>query len=86
MKHWTKRCLALLLAVLMLVSLGAAQLAQAGVSVVLGDITVLFGTAENLEAKLSVMCDTLPELYGRKGTLYLDTYKPGQLHPTYIFK
>ena len=59
---------------------------QAGVSVVLGDITVLFGTAENLEAKLSVMCDTLPELYGRKGTLYLDTYKPGQLHPTYIFK
>ena len=33
MKHWTKRCLALLLAVLMLVSLGAAQLAQAGVSV-----------------------------------------------------
>ena len=59
---------------------------QAGVSVVFGDITVLLGTSSDLEAKLSVMCDTLPELYGRSGTLYLDTYKPGQLHPTYIFK
>ncbi len=59
---------------------------QAGVSVVFGDISVFLGTAENLEAKLAVMCDTLPELYGRKGTLYLDTYKPGQLHPSYIFK
>ena len=59
---------------------------QAGVSVVFGDTTVLLGTSSELEAKLSVMCDTLPELYGRSGTLYLDTYKPGQLHPTYIFK
>ena len=59
---------------------------QAGVSIVCGDITVLLGTSENLEAKLSVMCDTIPELYGRSGTLYLDTYKPGELHPSYIFK
>ena len=59
---------------------------QAGVSVVCGDITVLFGSSENLEAKLSVMCDSIPELYGRSGTLYLDTYKPGELHPSYIFK
>ncbi len=59
---------------------------QAGVSVVFGDITVLLGPRTDLEAKLSVMCDTLPELYGRKGTLYLDSYKPGELHPSYIFK
>ena len=59
---------------------------QAGVSVIFGDITVLLGTGTDLEGKLSVMCDTLPELYGRSGTLYLDTYKPGELHPSYIFK
>lgn len=59
---------------------------QAGVSVVFGDITVLLGPRTDLEAKLSVMCDTLPELYGRQGTLYLDSYKPGELHPSYIFK
>ena len=59
---------------------------QAGVSVVFGDITVLLGSGKDLEAKLSVMCDTLPELYGRKGTLYLDTYKNGEAHPSYIFK
>ena len=59
---------------------------QAGVSVVFGDITVFLGSESDLEAKLSIMCDTLPELYGRSGTLYLDSYKPGQLHPSYIFK
>ena len=58
----------------------------AGVSVIFGDITVLLGSGKDLEAKLSVMCDTLPELYGRKGTLYLDAYKSGQAHPSYIFK
>lgn len=59
---------------------------QAGVSVIFGDITVLLGSGKDLEAKLSVMCDTLPELYGRKGTLYLDSYKKGEAHPSYIFK
>ena len=59
---------------------------QAGVSVVFGNTTVLLGKETNLEAKLSVMCDSLPELYGRSGTLYLDAYKPGELHPSYIFK
>ena len=58
----------------------------AGVSVIFGDITVLLGSGKDLEAKLSVMCDTLPELYGRSGTLYLDSYKQGEAHPSYIFK
>ena len=49
-------------------------------------MAVLLGAGTDLETKLSVMCDTLPELYGRKGTLYLDTYKQGELHPSYIFK
>ncbi len=62
------------------------RFSQAGVSVVLGDITVLLGSGDDLEAKLSVMCDTLPELFGRKGTLYLDSYKKGEAHPSYIFK
>ena len=59
---------------------------QAGISVVFGQITVLLGTSDWLEDKLSVMCDSLPELYGRSGTLYLDSYKPGQQNPSYIFK
>jgi len=59
---------------------------SAGVSVIFGETSVLLGSSEYLEEKLSVMCDSLAELYGRSGTLYLDSYKPGQAHPSYIFK
>ena len=58
----------------------------AGISVIFGETTVLLGSSDHLEEKLSVMCDALPELYGRSGTLYLDAYKQGEAHPSYIFK
>nr|MBQ6242522.1 hypothetical protein [Lachnospiraceae bacterium] len=57
-----------------------------GVSVDLGDIEVLLGSAENMDAKLFLMEDILPELAGRKGTLYLDNYQTGTVRPHYVFK
>lgn len=59
---------------------------SAGVSVIFGDVTVLLGANENLEAKLALMSDMLPELSGMSGTLYLDSYKEGEAHPSYVFK
>ncbi len=59
---------------------------SSGVSVTLGDITVLLGSADYLETKLALMADMLSQLEGRKGTLYLDSYKEGAAHPSYIFK
>ncbi len=57
-----------------------------GVSVDLGDIDVLLGSAENMDSKLFLMADILPELHGRKGTLYLDNYQTGAVRPHYVFK
>ncbi|MBO4837856.1 MAG: hypothetical protein J5493_00595 [Lachnospiraceae bacterium] len=57
-----------------------------GVSVDFGDIEVLLGSAENMDAKLFLMADILPELAGRKGTLYLDNYQSGAVRPHYVFK
>ncbi len=55
-------------------------------TVVFGKINVLLGGSEHMEEKLFLMADMLPELYGREGTLYLDTYVEGQAHPSYVFK
>ena len=57
-----------------------------GILLELEDIKVLLGGGDNMEAKLFVMADMLPALKGRKGTLYLNTFKPGAAHPSYIFK
>ena len=57
-----------------------------GVSVEVSGISVLLGDAYNTEEKLFLMSDMLPELAGRKGILYLDTYKEGAAHPSYVFK
>ena len=51
-----------------------------------GEIQVYLGTPESLEGKLREMKDILPKLYGRAGTLYLDTYQENQRDPSYIFK
>ena len=32
------------------------------------------------------MKDILPQLYGRTGTLYLNTYQENESDPSYIFK
>lgn len=51
-----------------------------------GDIKVRLGGKEFLEGKLREMKDILPQLYGRAGTLYLDTYDENESDPSYIFK
>ncbi len=51
-----------------------------------GDVSVYLGTSDNMEEKLLTMTDILPELYGRTGTLYLDTYDPHSTNPAYVFK
>ncbi len=51
-----------------------------------GDIWVFLGSAESLEGKLREMKDILPQLYGRTGTLYLNTYQENESDPSYIFK
>ncbi|MGN0268349.1 MAG: cell division protein FtsQ/DivIB [Lachnospiraceae bacterium] len=52
-----------------------------------GDITVELGAADNMDIKISEMNDILPELEGKKGTLYLDTLEMGASSSgTYYFK
>ena len=48
--------------------------------------TVQLGTGENMQEKLFLMADMLPELAGREGTLYLDNYREGSGGSGYIFK
>ena len=57
-----------------------------GVSLLLPGITVQLGTGENMQEKLFLMADMLPELAGREGTLYLDNYREGSGGSGYIFK
>lgn len=52
----------------------------------IGDITVELGNLELLDGKISELNDILPNLEGKKGTLYLDTYKESSIKSTYIFK
>ena len=51
-----------------------------------GELAVYQGESENMEGKLYAMEDILPELEGRKGTLYLDSYQSGAARPNYVFK
>lgn len=51
-----------------------------------GEIKVFLGNADSLEGKLREMRDILPQLYGRSGTLYLNTYQENVSDPSYIFK
>ena len=51
-----------------------------------GDIAVYLGESDNMEGKLYAMEDILPELEGKKGTLYLDSYQNGAARPNYVFK
>lgn len=57
-----------------------------GILLEFGDIEVFLGDSENIQSKLYVMEDILPELKGRRGILYLDSYRSGVTHPSYIFK
>ena len=57
-----------------------------GVTLLLEDISVQLGSDEGMQEKLFLMADMLPELSGREGTLYLDTYREGASGQTYVFK
>ena len=57
-----------------------------GATVELEDIRVFLGGSEQMDGKLFLMADILPELAGRRGTLYLDNYQAGAVRPHYIFK
>ena len=59
---------------------------SSGVSLELPGITVQLGGSANMQEKLFLMADMLPELSGREGTLYLDEYREGVSNPAYIFK
>ena len=51
-----------------------------------GDIGVYLGANINLEDKIHEMADILPSLYGKKGTLHLETYELSGTNHTYSFK
>ena len=57
-----------------------------GATIELEGIEVFLGGSDNMDAKLFLMADILPELAGRKGILYLDNYQAGAVRPHYIFK
>ena len=50
------------------------------------DIEVILGSNEDLNGKIATLGDILPELKGRKGTLYLDTYDETNSSAMYSFK
>ena len=56
------------------------------VSCTIGDIEISFGSGEQMEGKLQEMHDILPKLYGRKGTLHLETYDETVTEPSYVFR
>ena len=57
-----------------------------GATIEMEDIQVFLGDSEQMDGKLFLMADILPELAGRRGTLYLDNYQAGTVRPHYIFK
>lgn len=59
---------------------------SSGIELEMGDITVFLGDSDNMEGKLYAMEDILPELEGKKGTLYLESYRSGAVNPRYVFK
>lgn len=59
---------------------------EGNVTCVFGDISVYMGSRRDMEEKMLEMADILPRLVGRRGTLYLDTYKSSVKYPTYRFK
>lgn len=52
----------------------------------IGEIEVSLGSSQAMEGKLQEMTDILPKLFGRRGTLHLETYDETLKNPSYIFK
>ena len=52
----------------------------------MGEIEVILGSNDGLNGKIAELKDMLPQLEGRSGTLYLDTYDETRTNPMYTFK
>ncbi len=52
----------------------------------MGDIEVILGNNAGLNGKIAELGDMLPQLEGKSGTLYLDTYDETKTNPMYTFK
>ena len=52
----------------------------------MGEIEVILGSNEGLNGKIAELGDMLPQLEGKSGTLYLDTYDETKTNPMYTFK
>ena len=52
----------------------------------MGEIEVILGSNEVLNGKIAELGDMLPQLEGKSGILYLDTYDETRTNPMYTFK
>ena len=52
----------------------------------MGDIEVILGNSAGLNGKIAELGDMLPQVEGKSGTLYLDTYDETKTNPMYTFK
>lgn len=52
----------------------------------MGEIEVILGGNQDLNGKVAELNDMLPQLEGRSGTLYLDTYSEANTNAMYAFK
>lgn len=57
-----------------------------GVQLEFGELEVFLGNSDNIQEKLYAMEDIFPKLQGSRGVLYLDSYRSGDLNPSYVFK
>ncbi len=56
------------------------------ITVYLGDLEAFLGYNTDLDGKISLLADMMPQLSGRKGTVFLDTYDETNDRRTYTFK
>lgn len=52
----------------------------------LDELEIVMGSSEGLNGKIAELNDMLPQLYGRAGTLFLDTYKDMDTNTSFTFK
>lgn len=59
---------------------------QGQITICLGELEAFLGYNTDLDGKLSLLADMMPQLAGRSGTVYLDTYDETNDRRTYTFK